>query len=257
MMHWMRPIAVAMAIASASVGPAQAQAGVSDPAAIAGAIGKIRERIVAAEQGGAFPRVTNAADAALFRSAFDREAIRAVPLDLEHIAPICGALSEALEALMHYASLGASDEAAADARLSAVQDEMTLMFAAGEFCGTRSLAAGERFVVALPVSQRTEARRAGTRQMQAGQLQVINALLDLQAFPQIKASNRSRIFEALLDEVDSVAAAFRLEDRAAVRAHIAKMLPGATPATRASLQRLSKAFERTDCLAFCSFASGK
>ncbi len=90
------------------------------------------------------PLLTNG-DAPVVRKAFDRDALRAMPLDLRQLGGTCGAIGRTLIAYMQFAArvTGGKDRAAVDREAMKTQDEVALGLAAGNICVQRSFRAAE------------------------------------------------------------------------------------------------------------------
>jgi len=205
----------------------------------------------ATEQGTDVPRLRDPASAALIRTAFSREGMRAMPAELPTVLPMCRGLQQAFGAMAKWsAGAGAS-------RVLSYQDELTLGMAGGDLCIKRMFRAADAFLPALPTAERTKVRRDGLKQMQDGAQGMIGSLLASLSDKSLTASNRALMLSALIEDADGIAAALTPAQRTTVRAQILAAAQKVDADARQQLTRLAQVYARTDCGALCTFSQEK
>lgn len=199
------------------------------------------------------PLLTNAG-APLIRKAFDRDAVRAMPLDLQTLGQTCGAIGEALIGYMQFAgrATGGKDREAANRRALEMQDEVSLGLAAGNICVQRSFRAAEALVSSSAAVDPDRARE-GLRQMRQGAAQAITGSIGTVVSPGVSAKNRDLVLSAILEDAPTVAASFPQAERNALRTLVLASVPKATGPDRVKLQAIARAYGAAACNAVCRF----
>ena len=214
---------------------------------------RLRERLAVASASDA-PTLTSA-DGALVRRAFDRDALRAMPLDLRVLAPTCGAIGRTLIAYMQFANrVTGNDREAANRQALKLQDEVSLGLAAGNVCVQRSFRAADALARSSDAA-RPEQARQGLKDMRHGAAQAIRGSLDAVISTGMSARNRDLVLSAILEDAPTVAASFPQPERNDLRTMVLARVPRVTGADRIKLQAIAKAYGGSACNALCKFAS--
>lgn len=193
--------------------------------------------------------IRSPADAALLRDAFNLEAIRALPDDPETVLNAMNAVTGAFGALYTFAMSKDGGRS-----VLSTQDQLVDASLAVDLVTKRGFGTMTRFMASLPPAERTEVRRAGIRQAQAGYRQMFHGMLQIQSDPGLSAANRTRLIEGLFESVDVAVAALTLDDRAKIRTDILAFAGRAAPSTGARLKQLARLYERSDCTGLCAFS---
>ena len=245
---------------AAPTAAADAQAPVAPPVvvqsppanAMVQAAERLRERLAVASASEA-PTLASA-DSALVRRAFDRGAVRAMPLDLRVLAPTCGAIGRTLIAYMQFASrVSGNDREAANRQALKLQDEVSLGLAAGNVCVQRSFRAADALARSSDAA-RPEQARQGLKDMRHGAAQAIRGSLDAVISTGMSAKNRDLVLSSILEDAATVAASFPQSERNALRTMVLARVPRVTGADRVKLQAIAKAYGGSACNALCKFA---
>ena len=219
---------------------------------IAAAI-QLQNRLATASANSA-PLLTNAG-AAMVRNAFDREALRAMPLDLRMISGTCGAIGKTLVAYMEFANrITNKDREAANRVALKMQAEISLGLAAGNVCVQRSFRAAEALMHSMPPPNRPEQAREGLKQMRHGAAQAIQGSLDAVLSSGNSPKNRDMVISAVLEDAPALAASFPQAERDALRAMVLNRVDRATGTDRTKLQAIAQAYGASACNVVCRFA---
>jgi hypothetical protein len=195
------------------------------------------------------PMLTNA-DAALVRAAFDADAVRKTPLDLDTISNSCIAVGTAIVAYTAFAARTGDAETA----LLRLQDEVTLGAVAGNLCAQRGFHAVSAVVDAMPEAARGRVQ-GPLKQMRDGAEQTIMGTLQAATAKPLRAKNRTAMLAAILEDAPMVAASFPAAERARVRQLILGTQAGMPVADRKTVAAIAAAFAAPACNVLCKVAS--
>jgi hypothetical protein len=213
---------------------------------------QLQERLASARADSA-PMLTNAG-APLVRKAFDRDALRAMPLDLRALGGTCSAIGKTLIAYMQFAqrTTGGKDAnpAAANRQALRMQDEVSLGLAAGNICVQRSFRAAEALINSSEPT-RPDAAKEGLKQMRQGAAMAIRGSLDSVTSTGLSPRNRDIVLSAILEDAPAVAASFPQSERNALRAVVLARVPKVTGTDRVKMQAIAKAYGSAACNAVC------
>lgn len=197
------------------------------------------------------PMLSNA-DAALVRAAFDADAVRKMPLDLDTVSNSCIAIGTAIVAYTQFATRTGNAEAA----MIRLQDEVSMGAVAGNLCVQRGFRAVAPVVESMP-----EASRAGVqgplKQMRDGAEQTIMGTLQAATDTGIRAKNRTAMLAAILEDAPAVAASFPAGERARMRQQILGKQAQIPVADRKTVTAIADAFATPACNALCKTAGAK
>lgn len=195
------------------------------------------------------PTLTNA-DAPLVRAAFDADAVRAMPLDLDTVSNSCIAIGTAIVAYTQFATRTGNAEAA----MLRLQDEIALGTVAGNVCVQRGFHAVSAVVETMP-----EAARGGVqgplKQMRDGAEQTIMGTLQASSATTLSVKNRTAMLAAVLEDAPVVAASFPAGERQRVRQLILGWQARLPVADRKTVAAIAAAFAAPACNVLCKAAS--
>ena len=194
------------------------------------------------------PALSNG-DAALVRAAFDADAVRRMPLDLDTVSNSCIAIGTAIVAYTQFAARTGDAEAA----MLRLQDEVALGAVAGNVCVQRSFHAVSPVIEAMP-----EAARGGVqaplKQMRDGAEQTIMGTLQAASAKTLSTKNRTAMLAAILEDAPVVAASFPASERQRVCQLILGWQARLPLADRKTVSAIAAAFAAPACNVLCKTA---
>ncbi|MDP1630458.1 MAG: hypothetical protein Q8L66_03450 [Caulobacter sp.] len=263
-MNW-RGYAVAVTVALLATSVGAREGGEPSIAQIATARQALAARLQGAEIGAVPPLLSNPADAALIRAAFDPRGLAQVTVaTLGEGLDSCD-LGNRYSVMLGFAGSrkdefkGTAPDVAAKALVARqlvnagkYQDELALSLRFTAFCMARLVEPMAAFWQGLPEGQRTQVRLDGLREARKGMTGIYLGLVMTQVDSGERPANRALLMEALLSNNDRLAQALTPADRKRVLDAIVRYLPAATGATRTDLIRLRDELAALPCLQLCA-----
>jgi hypothetical protein len=114
-----------------------------------------------------------------------------------------------------------------------------------------SIAAGEDFFGRLKPRERTEPRRQGIRQMQAGVVELFAGANVVMAQPALRDENRHKLASAIVAHGSAIALGLTMDDRVAIAASLKATMGRVDPATKDSLRTAIMAISKQQCGELC------
>lgn len=196
--------------------------------------------------------------AALVRTAYDANVLRAMPLDLGMVSRACVAVGNSIVAYVGFANrsaAGASDRAAvSEARLAQLQAELTAGSVAANLCVQKGFRAVTSFAGTLTADQRANIGGA-LAQMREGGAQTIASSVETATAETMSVANRAKILSAVLEDLRFAASNFPPAERKALRGRVVAVIPRLPPALAKQAQEIAAVLAGTDCNLICQLAS--
>ncbi|MBO9714128.1 hypothetical protein [Sphingomonas sp.] len=225
-----------------------------DPEALISATATLKAKLDGAAKTDQPPLLTNG-DAALVRTAFDADTVRAIPANPDVAGRACTGIGLAIVAYVDFGNRQTGGGSALDAFVIKIQNEMTLSAVAANLCLGRGFLAVEPIVAKMDAGNRTNIAPA-LRQMHDGADQTINGSLSTVASPEFSAANRASIVAALIESAPPIAASFSPADRAAMHDKVLGYVKTAPADIRAKINALAAIYAKPDCNAICKASGG-
>jgi len=248
-----------MLAVAAFVGAAPASA--ADPSADTEALIRSAQTLItrldATGAKGTPPTFSNG-DAALVRTAYNADVVRAMPLDLDKVSRACIAVGNSIVAYVNFAdrsATGAADRAAAsEAKLSELQNEIIAGSIAANLCVQKGFRAVAGAVAAMTPAQRANLGEP-LAQMRDGAALTIASSLGSATAPNISLANRTKLLAAVLEDLRFSADSFTPADRRSLRDKVVAVIPDLPPSLAKQARDIAAVLAGTGCNLLCQAAS--
>lgn len=244
-------------LVAASAGPAQAADPGTDAEALITSAQTLIQRLDATGAKGTPPTLRNG-DAALVRTAYDANVVRAMPLDLDKVSRACIAVGNSIVSYVNFAERsanGAADRtAASEAKLSELQDEIIAGSIAANLCVQKGFRAVAGVVAKMTPEQRVNVREPMAQMRDGGSLTIASSISSATA-SNVSLANRAKLLSAVIEDLRFTADSLTPADRRSLRDKVVAVIPELPPTLAKQANDIAAVLAGTDCNLLCQVGS--